>query len=361
MIKFTKNTAWKLFNGVTIVLALIIVISLVVSQGIGTLSARLSTLNFGWLIVAVACMVAFWLLESFLLHIICSSLYKSVPFRSSLHTVMIGQLYSALTPFASGGQPVQLLAMQQDGMDAGGAGSALTFKSLTWQCGLTAFGIMGAIYGWQFFSEHVQGFAAIFTVALLINLVVITAIIMFATSKTVTAVIVNKIIWLLEKLHLTKNPQRLLERARKQFIIFHKSISLFTNKRRVWGASVVVTFCQFFTNYMVVYAIYRAFGQAEFSPFMLISAVALVSLIAAFIPLPGGSGGAEGAFCMFFAMFYSQTDLLIALLIWRIVTYYQAIIIGAVALFFERNGRQVKPKLHKVFDDVYVPGEDGAV
>lgn len=346
--KIDKNRAWKIFNGVTIVVALVVIVSVVLTQGIDTIVARLTTLDAGWLLAAVGFMALFWAFESLLLHTISASVYKDVKFSSSLHAVMIGQLYSALTPFSSGGQPVQLMAMERDGMDAGGAGSALTLKSLTWQIGLTLYAVVGAIYGWGFFSTRVAGFKVVFGVGLAINLVVILAIFAFAASRRVTDMLMNGIIDVLAKLRLSRKPDKLKERARRQFAIFHKSMGAFTGRPLVWVASAVLTALQFFCYYMVAYAVYRSFGLSTYGAPILISAVSLVTLIAAFIPLPGGSGGAEGAFYIFFGLFFGQKDVVFALLLWRLITYYSAIVIGAIALFFEKHDRPKATRLTRM-------------
>ena len=339
------------FNGATIVLALAVVLSFAVTQGLDVLLVRLTALHKGWLTAAVGCMLLFWLFESLLLHVISRSVYRDVPFSSSVHTVMIGQLYSALTPFSSGGQPVQLLAMQRDGMDAGGAGSALALKSLTWQIGLTLYAVAGALYGWRFFSQHVTGFQPVFALGVAINLAVIAVIAAVTVSPRITGKITSGVIRLAHAMRLCRRPEVWNERVERQMRIFHQSIDAFANKPRVWLASAVLTALQFLCNYMVVYAIYRSFGGHAYGAPLLVAAVALVSLVASFIPLPGGSGGAEGAFYVYFGLFFPQADLMLALLLWRMVTYYSAIVIGAVMVLGDRSGRPVARRLQRVSRD----------
>lgn len=54
-------------------------------------------------------------------------------------------------------------------------------------------------------------------------------------------------------------------------------------------------------------------------------------MITSFIPLPGGSGGAEAGFYLFFGMFFPQSGVIaIAILIWRIFTFYMPIVAGVI-------------------------------
>ena len=62
-----------------------------------------------------------------------------------------------------------------------------------------------------------------------------------------------------------------------------------------------------------------------------ITSSAYVLLIGAFVPIPGGSGGIEYGFLAFFGNFLSKSRLSAVLLIWRFITYYMPMIIGAIA------------------------------
>ena len=335
----------------TIALALAILVGLALtSNGPRALVERVHTLHGGWLLGGVLCMGGFWLFESLLLHCITRSLYPKAPLSSSLHTVMIGQLYSALTPFSTGGQPVQLLSMVNDGMDTGGAGFALTIKSITWQVGLTFTAVLGALYGLRFFLGRVPGFGAMLAFGLAVNAVVILSIVAFACSGRVTTRITSGIIRFLHRVHLLSNPEKAREKALKQFDIFHASIRLILKRKRVLAACVLLTALQFACYHLVAYMVYRAFGGAPGQALLVLSAVAIVALVSSFVPLPGGSGGAEGAFYLFFGLFFAGQDLIPALLLWRLITYYSAILIGVVALFCERKGRERAPRLTRCGD-----------
>jgi uncharacterized protein (TIRG00374 family) len=52
-------------------------------------------------------------------------------------------------------------------------------------------------------------------------------------------------------------------------------------------------------------------------------------MITSFVPVPGASGAAEGGFYLFFKNFFSPSTLAGAVIMWRIMTYYMNIFIGA--------------------------------
>lgn len=61
----------------------------------------------------------------------------------------------------------------------------------------------------------------------------------------------------------------------------------------------------------------------------MIAAQVFSNMVAAFVPLPGGSGGAEVSFSAFCHVFF-QNLLTPALLVWRLLTYYGCIVFGCI-------------------------------
>ena len=70
------------------------------------------------------------------------------------------------------------------------------------------------------------------------------------------------------------------------------------------------------------------------------------------MPLPGASGGAEGSFVLFFGKFFGQ-DIVAAMFLWRLLTYYVNIAFGGLFLRLGRKkisgqngGKNVSRLLH---------------
>ena len=65
---------------------------------------------------------------------------------------------------------------------------------------------------------------------------------------------------------------------------------------------------------------------------------AYVLLIGSFVPIPGASGGIEFGFLNFFNNFLGRGALTAVLIVWRFITYYFGMIIGALAFSLEKKG-----------------------
>ena len=59
---------------------------------------------------------------------------------------------------------------------------------------------------------------------------------------------------------------------------------------------------------------------------------AYVMLIGSFVPIPGGTGGLEYGFIKFYGSFIKGPLLNAIMLLWRFITYYFGMILGAIVL-----------------------------
>ena len=68
-----------------------------------------------------------------------------------------------------------------------------------------------------------------------------------------------------------------------------------------------------------------------------VTASAYVYIIGAFVPIPGASGGIEYGFIQLFGNFINHKILSAVLILWRSITYYLGMIIGALFFNFEKK------------------------
>ena len=58
--------------------------------------------------------------------------------------------------------------------------------------------------------------------------------------------------------------------------------------------------------------------------------VSFISIISSYVPLPGGIGGQEYLFILMFGVYVNQPLLSSLMIMWRFITYYLPMIVGAV-------------------------------
>ncbi|MCL2811790.1 MAG: flippase-like domain-containing protein [Clostridia bacterium] len=342
-----KLKGWQLFNLISLLLIAGLLWGVVVgNQGIGGLLDRWGSLDLRWMIAAVACVVGFWVLEALALHWLVSCLYQGVPFHSNMRTAMIGQLYAALTPFSTGGQPVQLIYMHRDGLDTGGGASVLIVKSILYQIGLILMALLPIVTAYRFFQNQVPAFGWMAGLGFGVNLLVTAGMLLLAVYPRATRRMYAFGVKALHFFRIVRDVDATITKAQTQFDIYYESTLRYEKKRGALLGVLAITFVQLLSLYLVPYAIYRAFGYHEPGTVIrIVSAVAFVTIVSASVPLPGGSGGAEGSFLLIFALFFRQPDLLIAMLLWRLLTYYFGMITGALVMLVSRKRQRAVVRL----------------
>ncbi|MGI6193601.1 MAG: lysylphosphatidylglycerol synthase transmembrane domain-containing protein [Christensenellales bacterium] len=310
-----------------------LVVYFCVTTGIDTFVQSFSKLSPLWLVAALVAMFFYWLFEALSLHVLIHHIYPKRRFLRSFRIAMVGQLYNAITPFASGGQPMQLYEMTvNDGMSMGSASSVMTRKCLVFQSGVTLFSLLALVYAYSFFAQNISGFLVVTSLGLLLNLIYLGALLLLSYNRKLTNKLTNGFVKVFTKLRLIKNPQTIHERVNNQLQLFHESSTMFSTAKPVVALSYFLTFLQLCCYFLIPYCVYRAFGLVGAPVFMMVSAAAYVYMISSFMPLPGGSGAAESSFYMLFLLFFSNSVIAPAMLLWRTITYYSCLIAGAATM-----------------------------
>lgn len=305
------------------------------STGWDTIVRMLKIANFGWLLIALLLMIVFWLLESSVFHLIVRCFHKKQRFRSSITTSMIGQLFNCITPFSSGGQPVQAYHMTKTGIPLGVSGSCLLIKFIIYQIVLTIYSIVVLVVKWGYFSSQISGFGYLVFIGFLINTGVMFFLFAICFFKNLTQKIAFGVIRLLTKLKLLKKPDEITNRVAKELAEFHEGFLLLRKHLRMMITTFVLTALQLTVQFSIPYFLCLTFRVNTLSPILVICALSFVTMISSFVPLPGASGGAEYSFYTFFSSFFKDTSLInLILLLWRLLTFYLPIIVGLCVFVF---------------------------
>lgn len=335
----------KIFNSIVIILSACILLSFFVfSNNAHSLVVTLRSVNKLWILVALVCMLIFWLLESIILHIITTILYnKHNLFYKSIKFAMIGQFFGSLTPFASGSQPAQLYAMTEYGIPAGISGSILMIKFIIHQTIFTIYSILVIGLQFSYFHSKIKYFIYFALVGFTFNTLIIIIAFLFSTNEKLTKKLLLIILNLLSKIRLVKNPQQKYESIENELLSFHKNSAIIGKNKLVCINASILTFIQWTIFYSIPYCVYRAFGFNSVSIFTMISAQVFLTIIMSCVPLPGGEGAAEGGFFIIFRLFFPEQLLLPAIFLWRVLSYYSCIAAGSLFAFVRNNSARMKP------------------
>lgn len=323
-----KNNKW----GIMFVLGVISAFCfyLVKTGKINMVIEHMGSLNKNWLVAAILASILYWMLEAKMVNNMIRSMGGHQTYFQAFKITIIGQFFSGITPFASGGQPMQLYLLTKQKVPVGKGTSALMSKFIIYQGTLVVYALILLLLKSQFFIENINNLFFLVLLGFGVNAVVIGALIFFSHSKRTNKGIVTKIIRFGSKIRLVKDPDATISNFDKHIEDFHHNVVLLKQNKVLFLNTVVLTVVQLTMFFIVPYFIYRSFGLNGAHLINILSATAFVLMITSFIPIPGGTGGAEGGFHMILGLFFVNGYLITAIVLWRLITYYAWILFGGI-------------------------------
>lgn len=289
-----------------------------------------------WLLVAIVCVLLWWLSEAYVMQLIAKTNHNHYRFFDSFIASVIGQFYSALTPMASGGQVFQIFYMRRQGLKLKD-GVMITLLNLSlYIVALMIFCGAFAVIKFTFFMELVPYFGWWLTLGLVSNFAVYVLLVLLSTSEKIHRFSIDKVA---RKLTFIKNLDQKLAGLETTLLEFRESFTTVKNNKLVFLRVLVINLVRLLIFNAVPFFIALSLhvpldGSWETLLINSVAASAIVALIVAFVPLPGGSGGAEFVFTMFFLfLFQSPSTLIVGMLLWRTATFFFTLIVGGTITF----------------------------
>ncbi|MDE6725615.1 MAG: flippase-like domain-containing protein, partial [Ruminiclostridium sp.] len=127
-----------------------------------------------FMLLAVLCILLYWFFEALTLHAVVKEVHPKQKFRNSLSVSMIGLYFNCITPFATGGQPIQAYYLVKFGVPLGSALTALLSKSIAYQAVLTVYSAVILIFKLHYVVDTNPLMMPLIIVGFIVNTAVIT-------------------------------------------------------------------------------------------------------------------------------------------------------------------------------------------
>lgn len=332
----SKAARSNLLNIGIIVITLAAVLYVSATGGdIGDAWTAMRSANPLWILAAVGSWCVFMTFEAMGLHVFFRQQKVKIRFSLSLLVALIGSFYSAITPAATGGQPMQVLALKKRRIPAGISSSGLAVKFFTFQTALLSLGALLWIFNPAIVRTCIDEAKWIVLAGFILNGLTVALVILMAINKNIVRGIINFLIRAGKALHLVKDVQKLTERAEGAIGDFHASVDYLTHHPVRLFHLYLISCLQVLGLMSIAYCIYRALGLNQYTYWDVLTLQFLLFIAASFTPLPGASGAQEGGFYVFFQHVFPADKLVGALLMWRFFTYYFTMIVGLSAVIYD--------------------------
>ena len=288
-----------------------------------------------WLLISFMGIIGYWLTDAWLLKDIASYLYDGkFGFWSALKVGMIGLYYGALTPSATGGQPMQVVYMRRNGIHAGLGTGIVCVKFVTYELAMCIFYVFFMITQGGYYFNHNNKIFWLTMAGFAMNLAIVSFIVVIMINRNFIMRLGTKMINYFSRVKIFK--WYIIKDKEKSLASYEKTVTEFTevilyinkNKRRFIG-SMFISLFNMLVYFAMIYFVYRTMGLNEHSFMELLALNTFMYMAVSLVPTPGSSGASEGAFYLLFSGIFPENSMFIGMLLWRFYVYYLILFVGS--------------------------------
>ncbi len=284
--------------------------------------------NFQYVIFAFLCTGIYLFLDGLKYAFMLKKITGKANLPLSLKVAVTGRYYDNITPLAIGGQPFQVYYLHKAKVPAGAATAMPIASFFFTQLSLVILALVVFIFNAGVIADpailwtaYVGAFFCIFVPFLIV---------FFSIFPKTAWKITNAGIKLLYKMHIIKDLARVRRKVRTFVFDYARSLQMIAKTRFAVPVVFLLSLLMTVAFNSIPYFVLKASGQ-EADLVTVISMCLVVNCAISFIPTPGNSGAAEGAFFIIFASL-SGSFLAWGTILWRMASYYSILAIGAIVL-----------------------------
>ncbi len=252
---------------------------------------------------------------------------------------IVGKYYDNVTPFAVGGQPMQIVRLAENGISAGVSTSIpiikLLINSMVNMCLVILFFVFGLpkIPLSSPFNDMLLLLLEILgVIGVIVTVIATLFMFLISTGNFVTRSVISGIVRLGYKMKIVKNYRVTLKKFINQVSEYKTSMSYLWKHKKLLFKMILLSVMECLTYAIMPYFVVMAFaGDIGMSPlmflFICIVKYYICSMASSYIPLPGGTGLMEISFIFLFGIVVNDA-VVWALLIWRFLSYYLILVHG---------------------------------
>ena len=300
----------------------------------------LSTVDTHWVLIACLCYV-FYFIFGVTAYVIAVFIDHDSPvgIRDLMSVEASGVFFGNLTPMMAGSVPSQIVRLTRTGLDVGEASATQFTRFIMFQFGVVLFAALMLAAKLEFFFTTYGDIVILNLIVFGVHLLELICLFVICLCPHFVMRVGNALIRLARRVHILKDKDvaHWDEVVNVQVMQFSDA---FKRAARDWPSMLLtlgVTMLQLFSLYAIPWFVLQAFGvEADFLECL--AAGSMVQMVSSAVPLPGGTGGAEGGFFMFYGGLFGQSATA-GYLIWRLITFIAPTIAAAPLLGLKTTNR----------------------
>ena len=323
----------KVANVIVLALVTCLVLYFSLKDNFNTIINEIINVNIFWLAISFLLAISFWFFKAIATTRIANIFKKDYSIKQGMRLVLETNFFHAITPFAVGGQPYEIYSLKKSKLKITEATNVSIVNFIVYQIALVLLGIIAIVYNHHFvLLKENDLLKNLVVIGFLVNFIVIVALFLLTCTKKINKILMKFIIKVLNKIHLVKNKDEKIKQFNEYLNEFHQGAKILLHDKKLFIKLIFVHFIGLISSYLIPLTLAYAMGISSYTGIEAIVLSSYVMLIGAFVPIPGGTGGLEYGFMTFYGSFIKGSKLNAIMLLWRFITYYFAMILGAILL-----------------------------
>lgn len=332
-----KKSAKLIRNFILFILLIIITFAVLLKgEDISQILNILGSTKIQYVLVGILCMAVYISCEAINIGRTLKTLNEKSTFIQNLKYALIGFFFSAITPAASGGQPMQVYYMHKDKIAVSNSMLALLLNLTSMQVVTIGFALISVCFNYKYLNGVLIAF---FIVGILLNLSALVLLLIAIISKRLSRGIINFVEKIL-KFFKVRNIEAKKEKLESELEKYHESAVYIKQNKKIIIQLLLTTLVQFFVYYSVTFWTYKALGMNGANILEITSMQSVLFATVSGIPSPGAVGVTEGAFTEIFRNIYPGAMMSSAILLNRGINFYFFVIFSGIVTIINHLKRE---------------------
>lgn len=306
------------------------------SSELEQIQTTLGTLDSVWVWAAAGCIAVYLFLRMAALKFYLARNGCRISWIQAAGVTGAGQFYSAVTPSASGGQPMQVLWLHRMDVPVSLGTACVSAKFLGFQTAVLSLGALAWLLNRQMVASQLDGFRWLVLLGYTVNSALILAIILTIPKWRIVDRLVRAFIRLGKRMHIVKDEEHAYEGFQHSLKDYREALVQLLHRPLDALVLYLLSVLQIIAYMAVAICLHKAFGLTDTDGAAILTIQLMLFIAAAFIPLPGAAGAQESGFCIFFRGIFPESELVAAMISWRFFSYYLLLFAGLVMMTFSR-------------------------
>lgn len=340
-IRKKNNKKYVISFGVLLILIVVTMFILFKDYSAKELYDVLKTLDTKYIILASCMPLLYIFFQSFSCKMILRTLGHKSSMVNNIAYNSIDLYFCAITPSATGGQPMAFYYMLKDDIPSTKSIIALLLNTAAFRFVLLFLGIISLFFASNVVFNGKLTMPILFFIGVLINLVMVLICMSGIYHVNLIKKLGYKLLRFINKFR-KKDINVILEKFDLKLKEYEKCGEFIKQHKILFLIVFTLNVFQRISYFLVSFFVYKAFGLSGATIFELLAAQIIIAVAVDSLPLPGGILITETLMLLAYELFYASELILPAMLVTRLCGYYFMLIVTMIIFIIKHITTIVK-------------------